>query len=185
MMAKALKGGMKAAGVLISLNLTVDQREIDAPQEEVLSEEDKAVLEVFKPASWTARQGREVKNDYQKRAAGPAEERSGQLHSSHFPDRSPRETLFGHLAHRCNGLAPPGVRRRVHPAVDHHPAPCNLKSIAVSVAFPAWLLGRDPTRKILCVSYAHDLSVSLAFLTRTVMDAPWYKGCYPGARTSQ
>ena len=47
MMAKALKGDMKAAGVLISLKLTVDQRDMDTPEEEVLSEEDMAVLEGF------------------------------------------------------------------------------------------------------------------------------------------
>lgn len=29
--------------------------------------------------------------------------------------------------------------------------PRNLKSICASVAFPAWLLGHDPTRKIICV----------------------------------
>jgi hypothetical protein len=32
--------------------------------------------------------------------------------------------------------------------------PRHLKSISASVAFPAWLLGHDPTREIICVSYA-------------------------------
>jgi hypothetical protein len=31
--------------------------------------------------------------------------------------------------------------------------PRMLKSIAVSVAFPAWLLGHDPTKQIICASY--------------------------------
>src|SRR4051812_13757721 len=31
--------------------------------------------------------------------------------------------------------------------------PRSLKSIAASVAFPAWLLGHDPTKRIITVSY--------------------------------
>ena len=47
MTAKALKGDMKAVGLLISLKLTVDQPEIDAPEEESLSEDEKAVMEGY------------------------------------------------------------------------------------------------------------------------------------------
>ena len=32
--------------------------------------------------------------------------------------------------------------------------PRSLKSIAASVAFPAFVLGLDPTRRIICVSYS-------------------------------
>ena len=32
----------------------------------------------------------------------------------------------------------------------------SLKSIIVSVALPAWLLGHDPGREIVCVSYARS-----------------------------
>ena len=32
--------------------------------------------------------------------------------------------------------------------------PRNLKSICASVALPAFLLGHDPTRKLICVSYS-------------------------------
>ena len=35
--------------------------------------------------------------------------------------------------------------------------PRSLKSICASVAFPAFLLGKNPTRRIVCVSYAEDL----------------------------
>ena len=38
--------------------------------------------------------------------------------------------------------------------------PRNLKSICASVALPAFLLGRDPTRRIICVSYSADLPPS-------------------------
>ena len=36
--------------------------------------------------------------------------------------------------------------------------PRNLKSICASVAFPTWILGRDPTRNVICVSYSDDLA---------------------------
>src|SRR4051812_3727102 len=37
--------------------------------------------------------------------------------------------------------------------------PRYLKSISVTVAWPAWLLGNDPTRKIIAASYSHSLSL--------------------------
>ena len=36
--------------------------------------------------------------------------------------------------------------------------PRSLKSIMASVAFPAFLLGHDPTQRIICVSYSGDLA---------------------------
>lgn len=60
--------------------------------------------------------------------------------------------------------------------------PRSLKSISASVAFPAWLFGQDPTNKLLCISYSQDLAIKHAFDTRTVMDSPWYKRCFPETR---
>jgi len=62
--------------------------------------------------------------------------------------------------------------------------PRNLKSICASVALPAWLLGRDPTREIICASYAEGLSVELHNQCRNVMNAHWYKRLYPGTQLS-
>src|SRR5215218_6025663 len=36
--------------------------------------------------------------------------------------------------------------------------PRSMKSITVSVGFTAWVLGRDPTARLICVSYADDLA---------------------------
>ena len=38
--------------------------------------------------------------------------------------------------------------------------PRNLKSIS-AVAFTAWLLGRDPSKRIICASYSADLRASM------------------------
>src|ERR1700746_2361851 len=35
--------------------------------------------------------------------------------------------------------------------------PRHLKSVCASVAFPAWVLGHDPARRIVCASYSQDL----------------------------
>src|SRR6478735_1192157 len=47
--------------------------------------------------------------------------------------------------------------------------PRSLKSICASVALPAWLLGHDPTREVICASYAEGLSVELHNQCRNVM----------------
>lgn len=60
--------------------------------------------------------------------------------------------------------------------------PRSLKSIAASVAFPAWLLGRDPRKRVLAVSYAEGLSEKLALDCLKVLEAPWYKACFPATR---
>jgi hypothetical protein len=44
--------------------------------------------------------------------------------------------------------------------------PRHLKSIVVSVAFTAFLLGHDPTLKIVCVSYSNDLAAKHAGCVR-------------------
>ena len=41
--------------------------------------------------------------------------------------------------------------------------PRSMKSIAASVAFPAFLLGHDPTKRVICVSYTNGpLNFTLA-----------------------
>jgi hypothetical protein len=40
--------------------------------------------------------------------------------------------------------------------------PRHLKSIIFSVALPAFLLGLDPTKRIICVSYSNELAVKHA-----------------------
>ncbi len=60
--------------------------------------------------------------------------------------------------------------------------PRSLKSICTSVAFPAWILGRDPTCRIICASYAADLAIRLGRDCRTVMLTDWYRELFPQTR---
>lgn len=60
--------------------------------------------------------------------------------------------------------------------------PRNLKSICASVAYPAWILGRDPSRRIICASYAHELTEKHARDCRSIMESNWYKSTFPRTR---
>ena len=60
--------------------------------------------------------------------------------------------------------------------------PRHLKTIVTSVALPAWVLGHDPTRKIICVSYAQDLAIKHGNDCRAVMTSDWYRRLFPGTK---
>lgn len=60
--------------------------------------------------------------------------------------------------------------------------PRSLKSIMASVAFPAYILGLDPSRRLICVSYSADLAKKHANDFRAVLEAPWYRSTFPTTR---
>jgi predicted phage terminase large subunit-like protein len=62
--------------------------------------------------------------------------------------------------------------------------PRSLKSICTSVAFPAFVLGHDPTRRIICVSYAEGLARKHANDCRAIMRSPLYHRLFPDTRIS-
>ena len=63
--------------------------------------------------------------------------------------------------------------------------PRSLKSICVSIAYAAWLLGQDPTKRIMVVSYSNDFASELHRQFRMVIDAPWYQALFPGMRPAK
>lgn len=62
--------------------------------------------------------------------------------------------------------------------------PRSLKSFIVSVAWPAYLLGRDPTLRIVCVSYTEDLAREHARLFRILIESALYRRLFPNTRIS-
>jgi predicted phage terminase large subunit-like protein len=62
--------------------------------------------------------------------------------------------------------------------------PRSLKSICASVAFAAFVLGHDPTKCIICVSYSEGLARKHANDFRAVMRSPLYRRLFPGTRIS-
>ena len=63
--------------------------------------------------------------------------------------------------------------------------PRHLKSICASVAFPAWLLGQDPSCNVVCVSYSNELSAKIARDCRNVVESSWYKKLFKGTHISR
>jgi len=79
-----------------------------------------------------------------------------------------------HLAWQLGRVARGEVRRLII-----NVPPRSMKSITVSVAFTAWLLGHDPSKRILCASYAADLARKHAIDTRQVMESDWFQELFP------
>ena len=59
--------------------------------------------------------------------------------------------------------------------------PRSLKSTIVSVAWPAWVLGNDPSKKIIVASYSLGLSEKHSQECRDVMSSEWYKELFPNS----
>ena len=74
------------------------------------------------------------------------------------------------LADRLEGVRKGHIRRLIV-----NVPPRSLKSICCSVAFVAWLLGKDASRQIICASYGQDLADKHARDTRQIMASPWYQ----------
>jgi hypothetical protein len=60
--------------------------------------------------------------------------------------------------------------------------PRHLKSHIGSVAFPAFVLGHDPARRVLCITSSKDGSARLARKCRAIMREPWYQRAFHEAR---
>ena len=63
--------------------------------------------------------------------------------------------------------------------------PRSLKSTITSVAFTAYVLGLDPTRRIVVVSSTLDLAIKHSNDFRRIVNADWYRRAFPGMRLSK
>lgn len=63
--------------------------------------------------------------------------------------------------------------------------PRSLKSICSSVAFVAWVLGKNPKLNFTCVSYSQDLAEDLARQFRRVVESAWYREAFPRMRLAK
>lgn len=57
--------------------------------------------------------------------------------------------------------------------------PRSLKSALTSAAFPAWVMGKDPSTEIIGVSYVRDLSTRNAQWCKLIMQSDWYQRQFP------
>lgn len=83
------------------------------------------------------------------------------------------------LAYRLEGVRQGKIRRLIVCA-----PPRNLKSIIISIAFVAWLLGHNPRLKIICVTYSNEIAAKMANDFRLVVSSPWFRQTFPEAVVS-
>jgi predicted phage terminase large subunit-like protein len=89
-----------------------------------------------------------------------------------------------HVDHVCNYLQKMHQGRAPGELVVNLP-PRSLKSFIISICFPAWRLGLDPTAKIICASYSEDLAFKLSRDCRALMETRFYSLVFPKARLSR
>ena len=78
------------------------------------------------------------------------------------------------IAHRLE-LVRSGELKRLMVTIP----PRQLKSTIISVAWPAWMLGKNPTTRFVCVSFADDLAMKHARDCRSILQSDWYRASFP------
>ena len=63
--------------------------------------------------------------------------------------------------------------------------PRYLKSLTASVAFPAYVLGLEPWRRIICISYSSELADKHGRDFRAIVESEWYRRAFPEMRTTR
>ena len=108
-----------------------------------------------------------------------ARERFFAFYRRMFPTLAPEATFSGALHFRVLARALERVAnvetRRLLIAIP----PRHGKSLFTSVAFPAWILGRDPTRKVICASYGDQLSKDFSNRFRDLIWSARLSGSVP------
>lgn len=63
--------------------------------------------------------------------------------------------------------------------------PRSLKSVCTSVALPAFILGHNPSARVICVSYAQPLAAKMSRDFRKVIGSDWYRRIFPNTVVSK
>jgi predicted phage terminase large subunit-like protein len=63
--------------------------------------------------------------------------------------------------------------------------PRHLKSVLISVAWPAWILGREPQTRFTCASYSYDLAEKHARDCLKIIESDWYRRAFPNLRLTK
>jgi predicted phage terminase large subunit-like protein len=63
--------------------------------------------------------------------------------------------------------------------------PRSLKSLMVTVAFPAFVLGHEPNKRIFTISYGDDLANKHSSDFRSIVESDWYGSIFPKMRIAR
>lgn len=53
------------------------------------------------------------------------------------------------------------------------------KTLLANIAYSAWVMGRDPGKRVIGVSYGQRLSEKIGYKTRNLMESAWYREVFP------
>ncbi len=84
---------------------------------------------------------------------------------------------FEAVTHKLSEVASGEIRRLIITL-----PPRNLKSLCASVALPAWFLGRNPSERVVVVSYSDFLARTHANDFRLLVNHPLYQASFPAMR---
>ena len=87
---------------------------------------------------------------------------------------------FEAVTHKLSQVASGEVRRLIITL-----PPRTLKSLCASVALPAWFLGRNPSERVVVVSYSDFLARSHANDFRLLVNHPIYQAAFPAMRLAR
>jgi hypothetical protein len=71
------------------------------------------------------------------------------------------------------------TRREIKRLIINIP-PRSLKSVSVTISWPAWLLGKNPSERIVAASYSDRLALKHSVDCRLVLQSEWYRRVFPG-----
>ena len=96
-----------------------------------------------------------------------------------FYELRPRVTFhYGHhiraICHQLERVALGEVKKLLILMPPRH-----LKSHCVSIAFPVWMLGQDPGKRIITISYGASLAETFSRDARRLMEAEWVRVVFP------
>jgi predicted phage terminase large subunit-like protein len=84
------------------------------------------------------------------------------------------------MEHRLNQLRDGDINQLIVAIPPRH-----LKSITISVAWVAWMIGNAPHTKFSCASYSSDLAEKHARDCLKVMESSWYRKSFPNVRLTK
>lgn len=82
-----------------------------------------------------------------------------------------------HLQALYEGTLPDGKRR-----LCINIPPRSLKSYLASIAFPAWVMGRESNQKFIATSFNATLAKEMAQKSRILIESEWYQRLFPNMR---
>lgn len=83
------------------------------------------------------------------------------------------QDYLSHMCHEISGLVTGDIRRLLVNVPPRH-----LKTFLGAVCLPAWKLGRDPSTRIMLLSYSQTVAEASAYQVKHLMESAWYQKAF-------